>query len=59
MADALGKETPVESIKAADLLTYRRKLAERLGPVALGNEVNRCRVVFNFGFQNGLIDKLV
>ncbi|HJN13072.1 MAG TPA: tyrosine-type recombinase/integrase [Pirellulaceae bacterium] len=59
MADAMGKETPVELIKAEDLLAYRRSLANRLGPVALGNEVNRCRVVFNFAFQNGLIDKPV
>jgi integrase len=57
LADALGKGTLVESIKAEDLLTYRRSLAKRLGPVALGNEVNRCRVVFNFAFENGLIDK--
>lgn len=51
MATALGKETAIESITTEALLKYRRKLAERLGPVALGNEVNRCRVVFNVGFQ--------
>lgn len=59
LADALGKSTRVESVKAADLLQYRSKLAKQLGPVALGNEINRVRVVFNFGFQNGLIDKPV
>jgi len=57
MAVALGKKTPVDAIKPEHLLRYRRKLAERLGPVALGNEVNRCRVVFNFAYENGLIDR--
>ena len=49
----------IESIKAADLVMYRDKLAKRLGLVALGNEVNRCRVVFHFAFENELIDKPV
>ena len=59
MADALGKATAVDSISAERLLAYRRELAKRLGPVSLSNEINRCRVVFNFAFENGLIDKPV
>ena len=59
LAAALGKDTAVESIRPEDLLKYRRKLAETNGPVSLGNEIGRCRVVFNFGFANGLIDKPV
>lgn len=59
LAAALGKETAVESIRPEDLLKYRRKLAETNGPTSLGNEVTRCRVVFNFAFSNGLVDKPV
>jgi len=59
MTDALGKATAVDSISAERLLAYRRELAKRLGPVSLSNEINRCRVVFNFAFENGLIDKPV
>lgn len=59
LASALGKHTAVDSIRPDDLLKYRRKLAETNGATSLGNEVTRCRVVFNFAFANGLIEKPV
>ncbi|MBI2478616.1 MAG: tyrosine-type recombinase/integrase [Planctomycetia bacterium] len=59
LASGFGKHTAVESIRPDDLLKYRRKLAETNGPTSLGNEVTRCRVLFNFAFANGLIDKPV
>jgi len=59
LAAGLGKNTAVDSIRPEDLLKYRRKLAETNGPTSLGNEVTRCRVVFNFAFSNGLVDKPV
>src|SRR5262249_8398101 len=34
-------------------------LAGVWGPVRLGNEVHRVRVIFNYGFKNGLIGKPV
>ena len=50
----LGKTTAVESIGPAELLAYRRKLAETRQATSLGNEVNRARIVLRFAFANGL-----
>ena len=36
---------------------FRKSLAKTRKLVALGNEINRVRVVFNFAFDNELIDK--
>jgi integrase len=40
-----------------DFERLRTSMAKRLGPVKLGNEINRIRVVFNFGLKNGLLAK--
>lgn len=57
LADNLGKTTVVESLQPEDLLKYRHTLAKSWGPNTLGNEINRCRVVLRFAFENGLIDR--
>jgi integrase len=51
----LGKNTPVDQIRPEDLLSYRRKLGERRGAVAVGNEVRRVRVLLRFAFEAGLV----
>jgi integrase len=56
---ALGKNTAVDAIRIEDLLAYRRELAERLGPTALGSAVTRVRTVFIFAFENGLTNQPV
>lgn len=56
---ALGKNTAVDAIRIEDLLAYRRSLAERLGPTALGSAVTRVRTVFIFAFENGLTNQPV
>ena len=54
-----GRHTTVESLTPLDFTKFRKKLSERLGLVALGNEIGRCRVFFNFATKNELIEKTV
>jgi len=57
IAAALKGQRLVTDLDARDFTALRASLAKRLGPVALGNEINRIRMVFNFAFKNGLIDR--
>src|SRR5207253_829138 len=44
--------------QADDLLAGRRDaLAKQYGPVRLGNEIQKVRTIFKYGFEAGLIDK--
>jgi integrase len=54
--NGLGKHRRVDDIDPGDFERLRGKLAETLGPVALGNEINRVRMVFKYGYDQGLID---
>jgi len=54
--DAFGKNRTVEDIQPGDLEKLKVKLASTLGPVALGNEINRIRMVFKYGYDQALID---
>jgi len=49
----------VEDLVADDFAKLREKLSSTLGPVALGNEVQRIRTIFKYGFETGLLDKPV
>lgn len=42
-----------------DFADLRKRLAKKWGPVTLGNVIQRVRVVFKFGWDNGLIDRPV
>jgi len=50
-----GRLTPVSSLRAEDFSKLRASLATTRGPVALGNEITRVKMVFTFGVANGLI----
>lgn len=52
-----GRTRLVDDLAADDFEALRVSLAKRLGPVALGNEVNRCRMVFKFAADQGLINR--
>jgi site-specific recombinase XerD len=54
-----GGERTVSDIRPVDFGAFREKLAEGKGPVALGNEIQRVRVVFNFAFDAELVDRPV
>ena len=50
-----GAKREVESLTPLDFGKYRAKLSKRLGVISLRNEINRVRIVFNYGSKNGLI----
>ena len=56
---ALGKDRLLTDLAADDFVHLRKSLATTLGPVALGNEINRVRMLFKFAFDTMLIDRPV
>jgi integrase len=59
LVSTLGKTRLVEDLAADDFEALRAQLAERWGPVRLGNGVTRVKSVFKYGLDNGLIEKPV
>ena len=57
IVEAFGKTRAVEGLTPEDFGTFRASLSRTRGPVALGNEVQRCRTVFKYGLDNGLTDR--
>ena len=55
MLDVLGKTMPVADLTPDDFAKYRARLARRLGPVALGNEIQRVRTVLKFAWDEQLV----
>jgi integrase len=53
-----GRDRQVTDLKTIDFETLRAKLAQRWGPVRLGNAVQRVKTVFKYGYDTELIDKL-
>jgi integrase len=56
---AFGLTRLVSDLAADDFEGLRRELARTRGPVALGNEVQRVRSVFKYGYDAGLVDRPV
>jgi integrase len=52
-----GKHRLLIDILPEDFEKLRSNLAANWGPVRLGNEINRVRIVFNYAYKNGLIDR--
>src|SRR5262245_30609656 len=59
LGEAFGLSRLVDDLAADDFERLRAGMAKRLGPVALGNEVQRVRSVFKYGFDAGLVDRPV
>ena len=57
LLDKFGKRRFVDDLAAEDFELLRASMAKRLSPGTLGNEIQRIRVVFNYGYQSGLLDK--
>lgn len=53
----LGRHRPAGSLQPQDFELLRRRYARTWGPVRVGNEINRIRIIFNFGVNNGLLDR--
>lgn len=54
-----GIKRVVDDLHASEFETLRADIAKTCGPVRLGNEVQRVRTVFKYGFESGLIEKPV
>jgi hypothetical protein len=54
---AFGLSRLVIDLAADDFERYRSALAKKWGPVALGNEIQRVRVVCKYAYDAGLIDR--
>jgi integrase len=52
----LGKDRSVDDLGADDFEQLRADIAERWGPVRLGNEIQRVRTVFKYAYENQRID---
>jgi len=50
---ALGRNRLVSDLGPADFEKLRKRMSKTWGPVRLGNEINRVRVIFSYGFKNG------
>ena len=59
IVEAFGKSRAVEGLTPEDFGAFRASLSRTRGPTSLGNEIQRCRVVFNFAIDNRLIGRPV
>ena len=57
ITDAFGTTRVVEDLDSEDFEKLRANFAKTRGPVSLGNEIQRVRVVFKYAYDAGLIDK--
>src|SRR5207248_3307042 len=57
IGEAFGLSRLVDDLASEDFEQLRAQLAKAWGPVTLGNEIQRVRVVFKYGYDAGLIDK--
>jgi integrase len=56
---AFGRDRLVDDLAADDFEALREGIAKQWGPVRLGNEIQRVRTLFKYGYEAGLIDKPV
>ena len=57
IVEAFGKDKLVDDLAAADFEQLRAMLSKTRGPVAIGNDITRIRMVFKYAFDQGLIDR--
>lgn len=55
LVDALGRTTPVDALRPEDFQKHRERLAAKLGPVPLSNEIQRVRTIFKWGYESRLL----
>ena len=56
LVEAFGKNRSVDDLHSDDFEELRTRMAQTLGPVALGNEIQRVRSVFRFAYESGMVD---
>lgn len=57
MVKVCGGDRAVTDLTPDDFSKLRQSLAQVRGAVGLGNEINRCRMVFKFAIDEGLLDR--
>ena len=55
--NAFGANRLVENLAADDFAALRATMAEKWGPVRLGNSITRIKSVFRYGYESGLMDR--
>lgn len=55
LLDRLGKDTFADDVLIDDFGKLRAKMASNWGAIKLGNEIQRIRGIFKYGFEAGLI----
>ncbi len=53
----LGESRPLTDLTPSDFLRLRSVMAEKWGPVALGNEIQMVRTLFRFADESGFVDR--
>jgi integrase len=56
LVSTFGKTRLVDDLAADDFEALRDAMAKQWGPVRLGNEIQKVRTVFKYGFEAGLIE---
>jgi len=59
LVETVGAERVVRDLAADDFERLRAELAEAYGPVRLGNEIQKVRTVFKYGYEAGLLNRPV
>jgi integrase len=59
VVDFFGKSRLVDDLAADDFGMFRTSLAKTNGPVSLGNEIVRIRMVFKFGLDQAIIERQI
>jgi integrase len=59
LVSTFGKTRLVDDLAADDFEALRDGMAKQWGPVRLGNEIQKVRTVFKYGFEAGVIERPV
>lgn len=59
LARLMGRTRALSTLQPSDFQAMKAKLAQTLGPVSIGNEIQRVRSAFKWAFDSDLIDKPV
>jgi len=59
LVKAFGPTRPINDLIGDDFRRLRTQIAKQWGPIRLGNEIQRVRSVFKYGYDSGLLDKPV
>jgi len=59
LVKAFGKSRLVSDLRPDDFERLKTRLSKTWGPVRIGNEINKTRIVFNYGIKSGLIERAI